>query len=117
MYEYKDTFHAPPDGRRYDFKSLKVRELNGRDDATIAKRSKGIENGVLLQMERVRACIVEVDGKPVPQPFEDFDTWNERSRMLALNAYAKLNGVDEKTVNAFLEGSGSSPTTDKASQT
>lgn len=102
-----DIFHAPADARGYDFASLEVRELTGRDDVSIAKRCKGIEDGLLRVMERVRASIVKVDGKVVQQPFEEFDTWRERSRNLALNAYQKVNGVEGKVVEDFLSGSGS----------
>lgn len=106
----KDEFHAPADARGLDFKRIKLRELTGRDDVAIAKRCKGMDDAWLRQMERVKLAIVEVDGKPVPQPFEEFDLWRERSRLLAQAAYAKVNGVDQASVSGFLEGSGSSPT-------
>lgn len=107
----ENTFHAPADARGFDFKKIKLRELTGKDDVSVAKRCKGIDDPWLRQMERVRVAIVEVDGKPVPQPFEEFDLWRERSRLLAQAAYAKVNGIDAAAASGFLEGSGgSSPT-------
>jgi hypothetical protein len=100
-----DTFKAPDDGRPYDFGTIKLRELTGRDDAKIAARCKGMDDPWMRQMERVRAAIVEVDGKAVSQPYEEFDLWRERSRLLAQTAYGKMNGLDEQTVSGFLNGS------------
>lgn len=108
-----ETFRAPSDGKNYSFGTLKLRELNGRDDVVIARRTKalGVTDELVMTMERVRQSIVEVDGKAVPQPYEEFDTWNERSRTLAMVGYQKVAGILGSSVEGFLKGSSAtSPT-------
>lgn len=83
-------------------KSFVVREVNGIDEEEATNIAKAKGGAVTPMEEMIRLSIVEVNGEPVKHPYLAFDTWNNRARALAVQAFRSLNGTTDKEVEDFL---------------
>lgn len=79
-----------------------MREVDGRDEEIAANMAKAKGGSATSGEEMVRLAIVAVNGKPVKQPYLQFDTWNQRARSFALKAFNELNGYTKDEEEAFL---------------
>jgi len=94
-----------------------MRELDSADDITAAinadkfggiRSFDNLETAMqVLQRERVRLALVEVDGRRVNTeglPYKEFDTWSLRTTRLAERAYLELNNLSSDEVESFDKG-------------
>lgn len=99
------TFELPADRgpKRCNIHSVTIRESNGDDEAlaSMTAEAKGKQGSV--HIETVRASIVAVDGKPVSQPFLDFDKWNTRTRRIVSEYWSSINGTDTEELGNFIK--------------
>ena len=82
--------------------SFHMREVDGRDEEVAANMAKAKGGSASSAEEMVRLAIVAVNGKPIKQPYLQFDAWNQRARSFALKAFNDLNGYSEEEKDAFL---------------
>lgn len=105
-----ETFHLP---EGYDCKSFVMRELTNEDRYTV---SAWLERKIaalptedeteLRSAEQLRLSLVAVDGVPVnldSVPYTGIDTWSRRTCEFAIQAWVKLNAVDQAAVKKCLE--------------
>lgn len=88
-----------------DCESFVVRELNGNDEidaAVMADKSSSdlVKDSPIAQFgaerrESLRLSLVEVDGKPVPQPYLEMNHWSLKTLRVLMAAFNDLNGLDE----------------------
>lgn len=82
--------------------TFKVRETNGEDEEIAAKMAKA-KDGVTAAEEQAKLSITEVNGAAVVQPYLAFDKWTSQARVAALRAFIRINGVEDKEAEGFLE--------------
>jgi len=101
----------------HSVRSFVMRELDSSDDITAAIQADKfgpnaafdrIETALqVIQRERVRLALVEVDGKRVNAdglPYRAFDKWSMRTARLAERAYLELNNISPGDATDFEKG-------------
>lgn len=83
--------------------SFAMREVDGRDEEAAANMAKAKGGSATAAEEMIRLALVEVNDKPVKQPYLEFDLWNQRARAFALRAFTDLNGTTQEEAEGFLK--------------
>lgn len=78
-----------------------MREVNGVDEELAANTAKAKGGSATNMEELTRLSIVAVNGKPVAQPYLQFDGWNSKARALALRAFAEINSINNDEADSF----------------
>lgn len=89
-----------------------LRELTGRDELNAAAELAGLDDvqaRLVGQWALVKRSVAELDGKPFDQSevptAEGFrNLFSRRDLTLLVDAFEKLNGIDEETLLTFRSG-------------
>lgn len=88
------------DGRA--IKSAVVREISVGEQEQASEQARARGGSASVEGEALSMAVVEVNGKPVAQPYLELTDWLSVPADLLAAAFRKLNGNTKAVVDAFL---------------
>jgi hypothetical protein len=88
------------DGRAIE--SAVIREVTVSEQETANELARAKGGGASDEAENIASSLVEVNGKPVSQPYGEIGDWNARAAGFLGAAYNALNGSKQAERDLFL---------------